>query len=276
MALPRPAFFLLSAFCLLLCLNPARAEQPADIHFVEGYAGAHPAEFTDLLGQVRSIVPAALAYITRQWDLPNALHHPLVVLITDNPADIPKDLPSRPVSAYVRAVASGDALRQELIVDLQHHLLYPGEKLDDVLYHEMAHAVLQDAVTGPGAAGIPQWFNEGLAQSVTSEGRDRTAEDYKQFGHSDARAVLCDLNGRVDTFYHGEYNFGCYTQYYLAVQRLISLGGKDAVMKVIAGLHNGTPLPGLTGQVAGLDWPAFQGDVQRYTREVFDGSRPIP
>jgi hypothetical protein len=260
----------------ILAGTPVRADDVADIHFVEGYAGPHRAEFTDLLGQVQAIVPSALAYITGQWNLPNTLHHPLIVLITDNPADIPKDMPTRPVSAYVRAVTSGDVLRQELIVDLQHHLMYPGEKLDDILYHEMAHAVLQDAVTGPAAAGIPQWFNEGLAQSVTTEGHDRTVEDYKQYGHSDAHAVLCDLNGHVDTFYHGEYNFGCYTQYYLAVQRLVSLGGKDTVVKAITGLHNGTPLPLIIGQVTGLDWPTFQDNIRQYTQDVFAGNKPIP
>ena len=152
----------------------------------------------------------------------------------------------------------------------------PTENLDNLLYHEMAHAILQDVVTSPGAAGIPQWFNEGLAQSVTPEGHDRTAETFKRYGHSDVRALLCDLNGGVDTFFHGEYNFGCYTQYYLAVQRLIQLGGKDAIVTVITGLHNGVPLPGVILQVTRLDWSAFQHEIERYTRDVFSGNVPIP
>jgi hypothetical protein len=252
--------------------GPLWAEQTSPIHFVESYAGPHANEFNDLLSQVKSIVPAALAYITVQWGLPNTLHYPMIVRVIDSPSS----LPGRPIAAYVRSFISGGELRQELVVDLQHHLMYPDENLENVLYHEMAHAVLQDAVTSPGAAGIPQWFNEGLAQSVTTEGRERTSEDFKRYGHTDSPAILCDLNGNVDAFYHGEYNFGCYTQFYLAVHRLLMRGGKDTVAQVITGLKSGTPLPALVGQVTPLSWAAFQGDVQRYTRSVFSGAEPIP
>jgi len=254
-----------------LC-GPLTANESAPIQFQESYTGPHPAEFAELLGQVKSLVPAALAYISAQWNLPNQLHYPLIVIITDHPPN----MPAGASAAYVRSVFVDGTLRQTLIVDLQNYVTNRGENLDNLLYHEMAHVVLQDAVTGPAAAGIPQWFNEGLAQSVTSEGHDRTAEDFKRYGHSDARAILCDLNGGVDTFYHGEYNFGCYTQFYLAVERLLALGGKETVANVIAGLHNGMPLPGLTGAVAGLSWPAFQQDVQQYTQDVFAGNKPIP
>lgn len=252
--------------------RPVAADDAVSIQFVEAYAGAHPTEFNDLMGQAKSLVPSALAYITDQWGLPNTLHYPLIVRVVDAGSKIP----GRPVAAYVRSYRYGDELRQELDVELEHHLMYPGEKIDDILYHEMAHAVLQDAVTSPTAAGIPQWFNEGLAQSVTTEGHDRTLQDFNRYGHTDAHAVLCDLNGNVDVFYHGEYNFGCYTQFYLAVQRFLQKGGKDALAKTIAGLRNGTPLPQLIGQVTPLDWPAFQRDVEQYTRDVFAGNVPVP
>ena len=84
------------------------------------------------------------------------------------------------MAAYVRSVGYGESLRQVLVVDLAHHLLYPEDNLDSLIYHEMAHAVIRDAVTAPGAAEIPTWFNEGLAQSVTTEGTQRTQEDYKR------------------------------------------------------------------------------------------------
>ena len=264
---------------LLLCgalgclwTRPLAADTGETIQFVESYRGTHPNEFNDLLRQVKSIVPVALVYITGQWGLPNQLHSPMIVMVTE----VPPNLPAGVAAAYVRSVMSGGLLRQVLIVDMTHYLQFPAEDLDHLLYHEMAHAVLQDAVTSPAAVGIPQWFNEGLAQSVTSEGHDRTAEDFKRYGHSDARAVICDLNGHVDTFYNGEYNFGCYTYFYLAVQRLIARGGKDTLVKVITGLHDGTPLPLLVGQVTSLDWPAFQRDVEQYTRDVFAGQVPIP
>jgi hypothetical protein len=261
-------FFAVLIFLGGLCL-PLPAE---DIHFVESYAGTHQAEFHDLLEQAKAIVPAALAYITGQWGLPNALHNPMIVMVMDSPTSDP----SRPVSAYVRAVWRGPELRQELVIDLPHHLMYPGENLENVLYHEMAHAVLQDAAIGPSAAGIPQWFNEGLAQSVTTEGHERTQEDFKRYGHTDARAVVCDLNGNVDAFFHGEYNFGCYTYFYLAVRRLIARSGPAALPKIIVGLHNGIPLPTVIGQATPMDWAAFQQDAEQYAKDVFSGKEAIP
>jgi len=264
--------FLRGLLVWLLVAAPLTAETLESIHFSESYAGAHPVEFADLLGKAKMIVPDALAYITGQWNLPNTLHSPLIVIVTDNPPNIPAGASA----AYVRSVIVGGTLRQTLILDLLHYRTYPTENLEQLVYHEMAHAVLQDAVVSPSSVGIPQWFNEGLAQSVTSEGHDRTAEDFKRYGHSDASAILCDLNGQVDTFYHGEYNFGCYTEFYLAVQRLIALGGKDTLVTIFAGLHNGVPLPQLVAQTTHLDWAAFQQDIHHYTQDVFSGNQPIP
>jgi hypothetical protein len=255
-------------------LSVVRADEPAPIavRFETSYAGSHPAEFADLLSQVQAIVPAAMAYITGQWGLPNTLYHPLIVTISD----VSLKTPGRQVSAYVRANGEGDGLRQRLVVDLEHHMLYPNDDLESVLYHEMAHAILRDAVTAQGSRGIPTWFNEGLAQSITTEGRLRTEEDFKRWGHSDARAVLCDLNGKVDEFLHGEYNFGCYTQFYLAVRQLLARGGKDTIPRLISGLHDGYALPEVIARITGLDWPAFQQDVMQYTLDVFAGNQPIP
>jgi hypothetical protein len=253
-------------------VREARGDDIASIHFEESYRGPHPNEFAELLSQVEAIVPAAVAYITGQWGLPNTLHHPFIVTITDVPS---KD-PARALAAYVRSTGYGDSLRQALVVDLEHHLLYTNDNLDSLIYHEMAHAILQDAVTNGAAAAIPRWFNEGLAQSVTPEGSTRTQEDFKRWGHSDARAVLCELNGPIDEMNHGEYNFGCYTQYYLAVQRLMQLGGKDTVPRIISGLHNGLPLPEVIRQLTLLDWAAFQNNVGQYTRDIFAGDQPIP
>jgi len=252
--------------------TPLPAETIGSIQFMESYSGHHPTEFADLLAEAKVVVPGALAYITGQWGLSTTLHQPLLVTVTDVAS---KD-PYRAMAAYVRAVTSGDQLRQVLVIDLEHHLLYPTEHLDDIIYHEMAHAVLRDAVMNPRAAPIPTWFNEGLAQSVTTEGTSRTQEDFKRWGHSDARAVICDLNGSVDEFLHGEQNFGCYTYFYLSTKRLIQLGGKDTIPRVIDGLSHGMALPDIIRQLTSLDWPAFQHDAEHYALDVFAGNQPIP
>lgn len=250
----------------------ATAETIGSIQFEESYAGPHHVEFADVLSQSKIVVPGAVAYITGQWGLPNTLHYPFLVTISDVPS---KDQ-SRVMAAYVRAVTYGNELRQVMVIDLEHHLLYPNDNSDNLIYHEMAHAVLRDVVFGLGAAPIPTWFNEGLAQSVTTEGTQRTQEDFKRYGHSDARAVVCDLNGQVDEFLHGEQNFGCYTYFYLSTKRLLQLGGKDSIPTIIAGLHGGIPLPTIIQGLTKLDWAAFQREAERYTLDVFAGNQPIP
>jgi len=252
--------------------TPAHGETIGSIQFEESYAGPHPKEFAELLAEAKVVVPGAVAYITGQWGLPNTLNQPFLVTITD----VPSRDQAHQMAAYVRAVAYGHELRQVMVIDLQHHILSPNDNQDNLIYHEMAHAVLRDTVAGPNASPIPTWFNEGLAQSVTTEGTERTQEDFKRYGHSDARAVLCDLNGKVDEFLHGEQNFGCYTYFYLSTKRLIQLGGKDAIPKVISGLRQGVPLPDIIRQLTSLDWTSFQHEAERYTLDVFAGNQPIP
>src|SRR5689334_22938201 len=87
------------AMVLLFLVASAEAETTR-IPFVESYNGPHPDEFQTLLEEVKPIIPAALAYVTGQWGLPNSLHYPMIVRIVD----VPTDDPARPVAAYVRAV----------------------------------------------------------------------------------------------------------------------------------------------------------------------------
>ena len=130
--------------------------------------------------------------------------------------------------------------------------------------------------TGPQAAAIPPWFNEGLAQSSTPEGHDRARGDIQGLAYSGLEPVLCDLDGPVDEFAHGPFNGKCYPEFYLAVQRLKQLGGYDLIPKVIRGLRNGTKLPDLMPSLIGKDWPAFKQDAEDYTSKVLAGLKPVP
>src|ERR1035437_5798371 len=95
----------------MLLGSPVSGEGSVAVHFEASYAGQHPAEFAQLLDQVKVIVPGALAYIAGQWNLPNTLHYPLIVIITE----VPPNLPAGAAAAYVRSVATAGDLRQTLI-----------------------------------------------------------------------------------------------------------------------------------------------------------------
>ncbi len=242
------------------------------ITYDETYEGFHRKEFNELLAQMKVMVPSALALVTQRWGVEYALHHVLVVSV--------KDLPSKtfrhPRGAYVQSTGYGNGLRQSMVVDIEHYRAYPNANVNELVQHEMAHAVLRDLVAHSGPKGIPNWFNEGLAQSVTWEGRNHTRDAFARWGHSDAHEMVCDLNGSVDEFLHGEHNFGCYTYFYLTVKRLFELGGKNTLPTIITGLHEETPMPKIITHLTTLDWPAFQRDAEQYTLDVFAGTKPIP
>jgi len=161
-------------------------------------------------------------------------------------------------------------------MDLGTYLEHPQEDIQKMLHHEMAHVILNDAVSGKM---VPRWFHEGLAQSVTSEGHQTVQKAFAYWKWSDGRLSevgLCDLNGAIDEFAHGPDNGYCYPEYYLAVQRFRQLGGPKALLLAIDDINAGRSFNEILPAVTGLDAATFQADVERYANEIFNNRRPIP
>ena len=247
--------------------------QPVNITFDQAYDVFYQQPFHQLFARVKDTVPLAYAHITKEWGLnyPGLLH-PLTVQIKE----IPSDTLRRWKAAYVESRGQGDSLRQFLVVDIGCYMQDPKEEIERIVTHEMAHVILQDIQAAPSSAPIPAWFNEGLAQSVTPEGRLRVENDKEELEDSGESLLLCDMDGPVDEFAHGPYNAKCYPEYYLAVQRLKQRGGPHVLSNILDGLQKGTPVPDLMPSLIGEDWPAFKKDVDGYTHDVFAGSKPIP
>jgi hypothetical protein len=61
-------------------------------------------------------------------------------------------------------------------------------------------------------ARVPRWLNEGMAQSVTNEGRSRVSDLAGSLGWKTSMLLPCELDAPEDTFAHGEGNYQCYPE----------------------------------------------------------------
>ena len=254
--------------------NPAPRE-PSNITYDEEYDVFYQEAFHALLARVKAAIPRAYRTVTQAWGLEYpGLLHPLTVQIQE----ISSDTLVRQKVAYVEAKGAGNDLRQVMVLDIGAYRQSPHENIEEIVTHEMGHVVLQDLETGPHAAPIPSWLNEGLAQSIDQEGKERLAGDVETLHRTGAPLVLCRLDEPVDEFSHGPFNVnsGCYPEYYLAVQRLKQLGGPRTIPSLMAGLREGKTLEDQLRALAGMDWDAFQREVARYSADVFNGREPVP
>lgn len=260
---------------LLACaIRTASARSLTNVSYDPDYDLFYQEQYHQLAPKVQELIPRAYERILQLWGLQDigGLRHSLVVQIKQ----VPSDTLQKWEAAYVQARGRGDSLKQVLVVDIGTYMQHPDEDLRTLLTHEMAHVLIMDVTTGSGAAPIPAWFNEGLAQSTTREGRHRTENDVDNLMESGVKPVLCDLDGPVDEFAHGPFNGSCYPEFYLAVQRLKQRGGERTIQRVIQGLHEGTKMPDLVASITGMDWPAFKQDAETYTAQVLEGVKPVP
>jgi hypothetical protein len=250
------------------------ARDLTNITYDDNYDLFYQTAFHALSPIVRDAVPRAYERIVRKWGLEDigGLRHPLTVKIEK----IKSPTLQRWQAAYVESRGSGSELRQKMVIDIGVYMEHPDEDVRSVITHEMAHVLLADVTTGSKRGPIPPWFNEGLAQSMTREGKDRVQGDKDRLQERGEHLLLCELDGPLDEFAHGPFNGNCYPEFYLALRRLQQLGGPSAVPKCIQGLHDGAAMPDLVRTVTGMSWTDFKQDVNRYAAAVFADQHPVP
>jgi hypothetical protein len=170
------------------------------------------------------------------------------------------------VMAYVRISRSPAGFFQELVVNLDATAV-TNEDFDRIFYHEMTHAVLNDAVGGEASLKIPHWVQEGLAQEVSGEGPDRLKEAAHQVHKSQAGALLYDLDG--------PYTGAAYPQYYLAIDYMHQKHSINAVQAMVRNLIIGKSVTDALEDATGLSWVKFQDEVRAYSLPIFqENARP--
>jgi hypothetical protein len=231
---------------------------------VKDYTGRHQDEYITQFDRVRLLVRQAQLEVSARLGLiqyREGFEYPLFIRFVDGaPPGVESAL------AYVQLMQNNGAFAQQLVVNLDATATNTID-FDKIFYHEMTHAALNDAVGGEASVKIPHWVQEGLAQYVSEEGKDRVTEAAQSVKKSQAHFLLADLDG--------PYTGQAYPQYYLAIDYMYEKHTVNAVQALVRNLILGKSTTDAVEDSTGLDWVKFQDEVRDYSLKVFqDKARP--
>jgi hypothetical protein len=236
---------------------PAQARYQAAL--IHDYPGRHQDEFITQYDRVRLLTRQAQLEVSTRLGLlqyREGFDSPLVIRFEDGaPEGLENSL------AYVRLMQNGHQFVQELVINLDATAASPVD-FDQIFYHEMTHAVMNDAVGGEASMKIPHWVQEGLAQYVSGEGENRVTQAARQFRKSQVHALLYDLDGPYAGF--------AYPQYYLAIAYLHEKHSVNAVQALVRDLILGKSITDAIEEATGQSWEKFQDEMRAYSLNVLE------
>ena len=128
-----------------------RAQSPVSIELVVDA----PAELESVAAQVRDFDTTRLAGVMRLTGIQDA-ERPIRIVLMPEPSATARDTPE-----WVAAFADS---AHDLVVLFPGRIgSYPYGTLEGVVYHEVAHVLVNRAANG---RRVPRWFNEGLASAA--------------------------------------------------------------------------------------------------------------
>src|SRR5437016_9158179 len=146
-------------FIICFALSPcAWARYPAAL--VQDYTGRHQDIYVTQYDRMRLLVRQAQVEVSARLGLiqyREGFQYPLWIRFVDGSPPGAESM-----LAYVQLMENNGTFAQNLVVNLDATAA-TREDLDRIFYHEMTHAVLNDAVGGEASVKIPHWVQEGLA-----------------------------------------------------------------------------------------------------------------
>ncbi len=221
------------------------------------YHGVHPEEFAAQFDRVRLLIRQAQLEISSRLGLfqyQQGFRCPLTIRFEDG-APVGMENPL----AYVQLYQSSSGFRQELIINLDAYAQYKMD-FDKLFYHEMTHAVLNDAVGGEASLKIPSWVQEGFAQYISNEGEDRLRGAIRQTVSLPPDTLLCDLSGPPRA--------RCYPQYYLTIKYILDKGGTNALQAFARDLAIDKTVSDSLQDTVFMDLPTFEKNVHDYSLDL--------
>jgi hypothetical protein len=251
---------ILAALLLGLPRNaPADAVARQEATLVRDYHGAYEPQFNAQFDRVRLLVRQAQLEVSSRLGLiqyTNGFQYPMTIHFEDS---VPAGLES--ALAYVRLMRSNQgAFQQELVVNMAEMNSNPMD-FDTVFYHEMTHAVMNDATGGEASAKIPHWVQEGLAVYVSGEGEARVKRSAQNLHKSQTASLVFPLGGLV----YG----AAYAQYYLAIRYLVDKHSVNAVQGLVRDLIAGKSVEESILDCTGLSWADYQRNVRDFSAAIF-------
>ncbi|MBU0742206.1 basic secretory family protein [bacterium] len=136
-----------------------------------------------------------------------------------------------------------------------------GRTVTHVMLHEISHCLLHQ---GMGAAAVPAWFHEGVAQHVSGEWRFRDTVSLMLEGH------VPDLQGLEGRFPgNAQWADRAYRASLLAVDTLVDRYGEDVIGKLILATRLHGDFRRGFADATGTDYEAFTADFSRSMRIRF-------
>jgi len=222
----------------------------------ESYTGTHPDLYAEQHDRVRILVRQAQLEISSQLGLfqyQEGFRWPLTIRFDDQPmAGVEHAL------AYVQLLSSGQTFAQELVVNLD---VMSGnhDDFDKIFYHEMTHAVLNDAVIAEFRRPLPSWVQEGLAVYISGDGEDRVKALAQRVRKFQAQALVHDLEDPV-LDYAGDY---------LAFRYLKDKHSINSLQAFVRLLTDGKSPPEAIEESTGLSWEKFKTSLKDYSAQTY-------
>jgi hypothetical protein len=140
-------------------------------------------------------------------------------------------------------------------------LITPGDIgaswVESVIPHELTHVVFQTAVDNP-YHDPPRWLNEGLAV-YQADGYGDT--DRAMVEHAAADGTIIPLDGLAGAFPTTQDRFFlAYAESVSAVDRIVRVSGRDALVKLIRSYHDGVSDDEAFQAALGRDVAGFEAD----------------
>jgi len=232
--------------------------------FQTHYEGSHPDLYAQQQDRVRLLIRQAQLEISSQLGLfhyQEGFRCPLIVRFDDTPAPGVEH-----ALAYVQSgmTARGD-FAQRLVINLDVMQQSGGADFDRIFYHEMTHAVLNDAVVSQSHGALPSWVQEGLAVYISGEGKDRVRGLAQHYRKSQAAAAVRDLEDPILD----------YSRDYLAFRYLYDKHSVNSLQAFVRLIASGKAPIAAIEERTGLSWDTFRQQLKEYSTEAYrEEARP--
>lgn len=239
--------------------SAARGESPrVAATLLATYTGSDPGAYAAAFDQVRLWVRQAQLEVSSQLGLlryQEGFRYRMTIRFADGaPPGVEHIL------AYVSLGQDKEGFLQELVINVLA-ASKDSMGLQTVFFHEMTHAVMNDAVGGDATQKIPRWLHEGLAQWIGGDGEKRLKELTSQYKRASFLHYGYDLD-QPDTFL-------AYPEYYLGVKFILDKKGINSLQALVRNLISGMPFDRALEDSCSLKVPAFKAAVRDYSYNYF-------
>jgi len=255
----------LPLFLLLAVVASVRAEDPAPrvaAVLQTTYNGNHPDLYAQEQDRVRLLIHQAQLEISSQLGLlqyRDNFRYPMTVRFDDAPV---RGLEH--ALAYVQPIPTRHEFRQELVINLDV-MTVSSLDFDLIFYHEMTHAVLNDAVCAVYHRALPSWVQEGLAVYISGEGPERVRALAQRYRKSTVKAAVRDLEEPVLD----------YARDFLAFKYMVDKQSINTLQAFVRDLTEGKQVQEAVEDSTGQTWDAFRRNVKEYTLGIYQSqARP--